>query len=78
MFYLDAPTFRSLPKDVEAEVGTTVTLSCDVDGYPTPEIRWLHHEEDQMIVSEVHKLLYTKLINFNFEQNGVIKLIYIF
>lgn len=48
---LDAPTFRSLPKDVEAEIGTTVTLSCDVDGYPPPEIRWLHHEEDQMIVS---------------------------
>ncbi|KAF9799007.1 hypothetical protein SFRURICE_011646, partial [Spodoptera frugiperda] len=46
-----APTFKSLPKDVEAEVGTTVTLSCDVDGYPPPEIRWLHHEEDQMIAS---------------------------
>ncbi|KAJ8706062.1 hypothetical protein PYW07_010839 [Mythimna separata] len=44
-----APTFKNLPKDVEAEVGTTVTLSCDVDGYPPPEIRWLHHEEDQMI-----------------------------
>ncbi|XP_028035173.1 irregular chiasm C-roughest protein-like [Bombyx mandarina] len=44
-----APSFRHLPKDVEAEVGTSVTLSCDVDSYPNPEIRWLHHEEDQTI-----------------------------
>ncbi|KAG6465138.1 hypothetical protein O3G_MSEX014955, partial [Manduca sexta] len=44
-----APSFRSMPKDVEAEVGTIITLSCDVDGYPTPEFKWLHHEEDQAI-----------------------------
>ncbi|CAH0403755.1 unnamed protein product [Chilo suppressalis] len=44
-----APTFRNRPKDVEAEIGTPITLSCDVDGYPAPEIRWLHHEEDQTI-----------------------------
>lgn len=49
--FLDAPTFRNLPKDVEGEKGTIVTLSCDVEGYPAPEIRWLHHEEDQTIVS---------------------------
>ncbi|XP_031765183.2 irregular chiasm C-roughest protein-like [Galleria mellonella] len=44
-----APKFKSHPKDVEAEVGTPITLSCDVDGYPVPEINWLHHEEDQNI-----------------------------
>ncbi|KAM3968931.1 irregular chiasm C-roughest protein-like [Aphomia sociella] len=44
-----APKFISLPKDVEAEVGTHITLGCDVDGYPPPEINWLHHEEDQNI-----------------------------
>ncbi|XP_049882134.1 irregular chiasm C-roughest protein-like [Pectinophora gossypiella] len=44
-----APTFRNRPKDVEGEKGSSVTLSCDVEGYPPPEIRWLHHEEDQTI-----------------------------
>ncbi|CAH0718480.1 unnamed protein product, partial [Brenthis ino] len=43
------PSFRYLPVDVEAEVGKQVTLSCDVDGYPAPEIRWLHYEEDTNI-----------------------------
>ncbi|XP_049882142.1 irregular chiasm C-roughest protein-like isoform X2 [Pectinophora gossypiella] len=38
------PTFRTRPQNVEAEVGRSVTLSCDVDGQPTPEIRWLFHE----------------------------------
>ncbi|XP_013145492.1 PREDICTED: irregular chiasm C-roughest protein-like isoform X2 [Papilio polytes] len=38
------PSFRSRPKNIEAEVGTRVTLSCDVDGQPEPGIRWLFHE----------------------------------
>ncbi|CAH0718479.1 unnamed protein product, partial [Brenthis ino] len=38
------PSFRTRPKDIEAAVGSTVTLSCDVDGHPTPDIRWLFHE----------------------------------
>ncbi|CAG4974936.1 unnamed protein product [Colias eurytheme] len=44
-----APTFRNRPQDVEAELGKQVTLSCDVDGFPAPEIRWLHFEEDTNI-----------------------------
>ncbi|XP_013178589.1 PREDICTED: irregular chiasm C-roughest protein-like [Papilio xuthus] len=44
-----APSFRSFPKDVEAEIGKVATLSCDVDGHPAPEIEWLHREEDQNI-----------------------------
>ncbi|CAK1549212.1 unnamed protein product [Leptosia nina] len=44
-----APTFRSRPNDVEAELGKQVTLSCDVDGFPAPEIRWLHLQEDTNI-----------------------------
>ncbi|XP_073965608.1 irregular chiasm C-roughest protein-like, partial [Choristoneura fumiferana] len=44
-----APTFRTQPRDVEAEIGKSVTLTCDVDSYPAPEIRWLHQEEDQNI-----------------------------
>ncbi|XP_063835310.1 irregular chiasm C-roughest protein-like isoform X1 [Ostrinia nubilalis] len=38
------PTFRSRPQNIEAEEGARVTLSCDVDGQPAPEIRWLFHE----------------------------------
>ncbi|KAL0859876.1 hypothetical protein ABMA27_010212 [Loxostege sticticalis] len=38
------PTFRTRPQNIEAEEGARVTLSCDVDGQPAPEIRWLFHE----------------------------------
>ncbi|XP_050357974.1 irregular chiasm C-roughest protein-like isoform X2 [Nymphalis io] len=38
------PSFRTHPQNVEAAVGVSVTLSCDVDGQPQPEIRWLFHE----------------------------------
>ncbi|KAM3968499.1 irregular chiasm C-roughest protein isoform 2-T2 [Aphomia sociella] len=39
-----APVFRTRPQNIAAEVGKRVTLSCDVDGHPQPEIRWLFHE----------------------------------
>lgn len=35
------PAFRSQLKSVEAAEGDTATLSCDVDGNPTPEIEWI-------------------------------------
>jgi hypothetical protein len=35
------PVFRSKPKSVEADIGNQVTLSCDVDGNPPPEIVWI-------------------------------------
>ncbi|KAL4707063.1 hypothetical protein ACJJTC_011389, partial [Scirpophaga incertulas] len=38
------PAFRTRPENVEAEIGTSKTLSCDVDSHPPPEIRWLFHE----------------------------------
>ncbi|XP_041985822.1 irregular chiasm C-roughest protein-like isoform X2 [Aricia agestis] len=38
------PSFRTRPQNIEATLGSTVTLSCDVDGQPQPEIRWLFHE----------------------------------
>ncbi|KOB64810.1 putative nephrin, partial [Operophtera brumata] len=38
------PTFRTRPQNIEADIGSSVTLSCDVDGQPPPEIRWLLHE----------------------------------
>ncbi|XP_039761636.1 irregular chiasm C-roughest protein-like isoform X4 [Pararge aegeria] len=38
------PSFRTRPHNIEAEEDSSVTLSCDVDGEPRPEIRWLYHE----------------------------------
>ncbi|XP_050679616.1 irregular chiasm C-roughest protein-like isoform X2 [Leptidea sinapis] len=38
------PSFRTRPQNIEAEMGSSATLSCDVEGYPQPEIRWIFHE----------------------------------
>ncbi|XP_063390250.1 irregular chiasm C-roughest protein-like isoform X3 [Cydia fagiglandana] len=38
------PVFRTRPRDVEADEGSTVSLHCDVDGQPKPEIKWVLHE----------------------------------
>nr|XP_029729836.1 irregular chiasm C-roughest protein-like [Aedes albopictus] len=45
------PTFRSRPKSVEADADRPVTLSCDVDGNPSPEIIWIHEESNRVITS---------------------------
>ncbi|XP_058442858.1 irregular chiasm C-roughest protein-like isoform X2 [Malaya genurostris] len=37
-----APSFRSLPKSVEADLETMVSLYCDVDSNPSPDIVWIH------------------------------------
>ncbi|XP_058812537.1 irregular chiasm C-roughest protein-like [Topomyia yanbarensis] len=37
-----APSFRSLPKSVEADLETMVSLFCDVDSNPSPDIVWMH------------------------------------
>ncbi|CAB3246997.1 unnamed protein product [Arctia plantaginis] len=35
------PKFRTKPQDVATEIGSSVVLSCDVDGQPQPELKWL-------------------------------------
>lgn len=39
---------------METDIGSSVILSCDVDGQPQPEIRWLFHEPGRIGVSEYH------------------------
>uniref|UniRef100_A0A182J1W2 Ig-like domain-containing protein n=1 Tax=Anopheles atroparvus TaxID=41427 RepID=A0A182J1W2_ANOAO len=45
------PSFRVRPKSIEADLDTTVTLTCDVDGNPVPSVLWIHELTDQVISS---------------------------
>ncbi|XP_050312144.1 irregular chiasm C-roughest protein-like [Anthonomus grandis grandis] len=38
------PQFRTKPRSVQADLGATVVLSCDVDGNPIPDITWYHED----------------------------------
>jgi hypothetical protein len=44
----DGPRFRSRPQSVQADQGSTVTLTCDVDGNPPPDIVWVHQATDRV------------------------------
>ncbi|XP_018566968.1 irregular chiasm C-roughest protein-like isoform X1 [Anoplophora glabripennis] len=44
------PQFRSKPRSIQADPGSSVTLSCDVDGNPFPDVSW-YHEDKKKIVS---------------------------
>ncbi|KAJ8959341.1 hypothetical protein NQ318_022027 [Aromia moschata] len=44
------PQFRSRPRSIQADQGSSVTLSCDVDGNPFPDVSW-YHEDKKKIVS---------------------------
>uniref|UniRef100_A0A1A9ZLV7 Ig-like domain-containing protein n=1 Tax=Glossina pallidipes TaxID=7398 RepID=A0A1A9ZLV7_GLOPL len=43
------PIFRQRPTSVEADLGTTVTLRCGVDGNPSPEIEWINENSDRVV-----------------------------
>ncbi|XP_044269269.1 irregular chiasm C-roughest protein-like isoform X2 [Tribolium madens] len=43
------PQFRTKPRSVQADLGTSVTLSCDVDGNPLPEISWYDEKHKRII-----------------------------
>ena len=42
----DGPRFREEPKDASAESGEKVTVKCDVDANPSPEIVWFKRDCD--------------------------------
>ncbi|XP_017777803.1 PREDICTED: irregular chiasm C-roughest protein-like isoform X2 [Nicrophorus vespilloides] len=44
------PQFRSKPRSIQADLGASVTLTCDVDGNPFPDITW-YHEDGTRIIS---------------------------
>ncbi|XP_075154282.1 kin of irre [Haematobia irritans] len=43
------PAFRQRPNSVEADIGASVTLKCDVDGNPPPEIEWINENSDRVV-----------------------------
>lgn len=49
MKLLDGPQFRTRPKSVEADLGSSVTLSCDVDGNPVPDVSWFHEDQKKIV-----------------------------
>ncbi|XP_063842491.1 irregular chiasm C-roughest protein-like isoform X2 [Scylla paramamosain] len=44
-----APRFKTEPEDQDADNGKNLTLTCNVDGNPPPEIVWLHEEGKKVI-----------------------------
>ncbi|XP_075214168.1 irregular chiasm C-roughest protein-like [Lycorma delicatula] len=51
------PRFRMKPRSVQADFGTTFTLTCDVDGNPPPEIMWIHEESKKMVSTSTNLTL---------------------
>ncbi|XP_054285218.1 irregular chiasm C-roughest protein-like isoform X3 [Macrosteles quadrilineatus] len=41
------PRFRTKPRSMQADLGASVTLICDVDGNPPPDIVWIHEDSDR-------------------------------
>lgn len=46
---LDGPVFKTRPKSVEADIGSSVSLACDVDGNPQPDIVWIHDQTERVV-----------------------------
>uniref|UniRef100_A0A182LX93 Ig-like domain-containing protein n=1 Tax=Anopheles culicifacies TaxID=139723 RepID=A0A182LX93_9DIPT len=51
------PSFRTMPQSVEADLDATVTLSCDIDGNPPPDVLWIHEPSDQVVSSATNVTL---------------------
>ncbi|TMW40286.1 hypothetical protein DOY81_014634 [Sarcophaga bullata] len=43
------PTFKEKPRSMEADIGSLVTLNCEVDGNPTPDVVWIQHPIDRVV-----------------------------
>ncbi|EDV30005.1 uncharacterized protein Dana_GF19598 [Drosophila ananassae] len=46
------PVFRQRPVSVEADLGATVSMRCEVAGNPPPEIEWINENNDQIVSQE--------------------------
>ncbi|XP_024083061.1 irregular chiasm C-roughest protein-like isoform X2 [Cimex lectularius] len=59
------PRFRKKPHSIQADQGSTITLTCDVDGNPQPDIVW-HHESTNRVAGTSANLS----LNVNSETAG--------
>nr|CAD7256088.1 unnamed protein product [Timema shepardi] len=50
----NGPRFRTRPQSLQADQGTTLTLSCDVDGNPPPDIVWIHDSTGKVVGTSVN------------------------
>lgn len=46
--FLDQPTFKKRPQNIEADDQETVYLECEIDANPTPEIVWVFDPIDRV------------------------------
>ncbi|XP_065160289.1 irregular chiasm C-roughest protein isoform X3 [Atheta coriaria] len=51
------PQFRTKPRSLQADPGSSVTLTCDVDGNPFPDISWYHEDSTRVISSNTNLTL---------------------
>lgn len=61
---IDGPMFKTFPKSVEADIDTSVSLQCDVDGNPIPDISWYHEPSDRVCYNSFYKQLDKKENSF--------------
>ncbi|XP_046400034.1 kin of IRRE-like protein 1 isoform X2 [Ischnura elegans] len=55
------PRFRVRPQSVEAEEGSTVSMSCDVDGNPPADIVWIHEPTEKVVGTSPNLTLHAGL-----------------
>lgn len=51
--FSDGPVFKTRPKSIEADNGSTIVLTCDVTGNPTPDILWIHEPNDKVKLNKM-------------------------
>ncbi len=54
-FFSDGPKFVKRPESVEAEANSPISLTCEVEGNPFPDISWIHEKYEKKV--KIHKKL---------------------
>jgi len=49
MFETDGPIITERPGNIEADIGSNVTLRCGVSGNPTPEVTWTFEDSRRVL-----------------------------
>lgn len=57
MLSIDGPVFRSTIENVAADIGTEVSLNCDVEGNPQPDTVWTFEGSDAILSTDPRLLI---------------------